>query len=203
MNEFKTPKNKAHTENNNKGMTLIELLIAVCIFGLIIAGISSIDTFCRYHVVSSDKRVKLQNDVSFILEHMAKEIGKAIGDANNLPVVIEDSNRRVKIYVDLASDGSSTGDGRMDTEGDRWIAYQYSDSPNYEIRYYYDYNGHPNDYEVLSKKISSFSPAYTSGSDYVGIQLFACWDPSVAGGTLDNPSLEMKNRIYMPSVSTN
>jgi len=185
----------------NKSLTLIELLISVCIFSLIVVGFSNIDTFSRYHVLSSDRRIKLQNDAAYVLEHMAKNISKAIGDANNRAVVIEDSNHRVKIYVDLASNGYSSGDGQRGTEGDRWIAYQYSGSPDYEMRYYSDYVDSPGSYEVISRKISSFSGSFSD--NYVLAEVGTCWNPAVACGSLDNLALSMINRIYMPSVSTN
>lgn len=198
--------------NNRRGVTLVELSIAICIFAIIVMGFSSIDTFSRYHVIISDRRVKLQNDASYVLEHMAKEISKAIGDYTNIPVVIDDSNRRIKVYIDYNADGQRSS-------GDRWIAYRYRDSSapaaeQYQIWYCPQCTDSTCDTcnpawgttdNTLTKKISSFTPPSVTGN-YVNIQLTACWDPDgspVVCGTVDNPALEMKNRIYMPAVSTN
>ncbi|MDP3731694.1 MAG: prepilin-type N-terminal cleavage/methylation domain-containing protein, partial [Candidatus Omnitrophota bacterium] len=205
MKQFKSVELVIKQYKRSRGLTLIELLIALSLFTLIVLGFSNIDTFSRYHVMSSDRRAKLQNDASYVLEHMAKEINKAIGDVNNSAVVIEDSNRRVKIYIDLASDGSSAGDGKRGTEGDRWIAYQFTVSPNYEIRYYSDYIGNPTSYEIISRKASSFSSTYSPANNYVEVQLTACWNPAspgTCGTSPDNPNVKMLNRINMPAVST-
>ncbi len=199
MKQFKSLSLKKY--RHNKGLTLVELLIAICIFSLVVLGFSSIETFSRYHVLSSDRRIKLQNDASYVLEHMAKYIGEAIGDANNAAVSIEDSNRRIEVYADLASDGSSPGDGQRGTEGDRWLAYQFSGSPDYEVRYYSDYVGSPASYEVLSRKTSAFSCSLTD--NYVLVEITTCWNPAGTCASLDNPALSMKNRIAMPAVSTN
>lgn len=180
----------------SKSVTLIELVIAVSIFALIVVGFSNIDTFSRYQVMSSDRRATLQNDAAYVLEHMAKEIGKAIGDFNYNPVTIEDSNKRIRVYMDANNDGQ---------RNDQEIAYQY-DSANYRIQYYNPYpSGTP---ETVSKKISACVFNHTwngTKENFVKVDITTCWDPDgspLACGNPDNPALSMKNRISMPAVST-
>jgi len=193
----------------NKSVTLVELLIAVCIFALIVIGFSSIDTFSRYHVVSSDRRAKLQNDASYVLEHMAKEIGKAIGDVNNSTVDTANigGDAAVQVWIDYNQNGQRDA-------GDREIAYRFTGSPAaYQIKFCPECTNGPctncnpnwNSTEILSSRISSFTSTYSSTDNYVGINITACWDAQNNPGTcgsLDNPRLEMKNRINMPAVST-
>ena len=192
---------------HNRSLTLLELLIAIAIFSLMLIGFSSIDIFSRYHVITSDRRAKLQNDASYVLEHMTKNItgtatrGGAIGDINNYPIQSTNisGNSGISVWVD------TNRNGKLDLDGsDKQIAYTYN-SANYEIRYYSDYSGSPAASEILSSKITAFTPTYSSSNDYVEVELFACWYPDgspVACGTPDNPCLSMKNRIYMPAVST-
>ena len=200
----------ALTKNNyyNKGLTLLELLIAIAIFSLMLIGFSSIDIFSRYHVVSSDRRVKLQNDASYVLEHMTKQISKAIGDVNNPPVVIDESNRKIYVYRD------ANENGRRGPHEDYWTAYRYQP---YQVWYCpqckYDGDADPanachNCYsspwestEILSSKITAFTPTYSPSNDYLEVELSACWDPAQPSSP-DNPCLSMKNRISMPAVST-
>jgi len=205
--------------NNKRGLTLVELLIAVCIFALIVIGFSSIDTFSHYHVMSSDRRAKLQNDASYVLEHMAKEISKAIGDVNQTTVDTSgiSGDAAVKVWIDgnPYSIPPTSPNGRRDAyPTDCQIAYRFRGATTGEIWYCPECTndsctacnpswGDPSHPEnILSKRVSSFSPIYSSGNDYVEIQLTACWNPAVTCGTLDNPQLTMKNRIYMPAVST-
>ena len=181
----------------NKSLTLVELLIAVCIFSLIVVGFSNIDTFSRYHVLSSDRRIKLQNDAAYVLEHMAKNISKAIGDANQAAVDTSSGisgDTAIKVWIDSNSNGKRDG-------SDIQIAYRYRGATDYQIWYYSDYVGSPGSYEVISRKISSFSGSLSD--NYVLVEVGTCWNPAVACGSLDNLALSMTNRIYMPSVSTN
>jgi len=186
----------------NKSLTIIELLIAVSIFALIVVGFSNIDTFSRYHVITSDKKAKLQNDASYVLEHMTKEINKAIGDVNQsepaVSVTTIDSDPAIIAWIDYNQNGK-----RDSAPSDRRIAYRYRSSPDYQMRYYSDYSGSPTSYEIISRKISAFSRSLTD--NYVFVEITTCDDPDgslAACGTLDNPQLTMKNRIYMPAVST-
>jgi len=204
-----------------QGVTLVELLIALCIFALIVIGFSSIDTFSRYHVVSSDKRAKLQNDASYVLGHMAKEIGKAIGNesingAGSVITITDNPNDdSIQIYIDASGNGKreEPKNNPLATE-DHWIAYRYDATAGdqNQIRYCArcrndscNFNQCLDSVEILSRKIASFTPTFSSANNYVDIQINACWDadgsPAACGG-LDNPALVMKNRIYMPAVST-
>ncbi len=184
---------------HNKSVTLVELLIAICIFSLIVIGFSSIDTFSQYHVITSDRRAKLQNDASYVLEHMAKEIGRAIGDANQSAVSVTtiDGDPAIIVWIDYNQDGK-----RDSVPSDRQIAYRYRSSPDYQMRYYSDYSG-SSSYEIISRSIYGFTRSLTD--DYVSVEVSVCYDPDgspAACGSLNNPALVMKNRIYMPAVST-
>jgi len=180
----------------------MELLLAATIVAVIIIGISSIEIYSHYHLLSSDRKISLQNDAFYILEDMASRINRAVGDADNSAIVIEDSNRRVKAYIDLAVDGSSAGDGKRATQGDRWTAYEFDDEDK-EMRYYAAY---PGSYEVISRKVFSFSADYDQADNFLQVQLTTCWDPDEtpnACGSPENPVLSLRNRISMPFVSTN
>ena len=210
MSECEITQIKQH--KHSRGLTLIELLISVSIFALIFIGFSSIDTFSRYHVLSSDRRAKLQNDASYVLEHMAKQIGQSIGDVNQTAVNASGiaGDTAIRAWIDYSQNG------KRDTyPTDRQIAYRFRGATTGEIWYCPECTNNPctqcnpgwgtsADY-ILSRKIYSFNPIFSSGNDYVEIQLTACWDPDgspVACANPDNLALGMQNRIYMPSVST-
>lgn len=206
---------------HNKSVTLLELLIAITLISLIVLGFSSIDLFSRYHVVTSDRRAKLQNEVSHALEHMTKQISMAIGNERIFGVgtVIDRTDiggdSAIRIYIDANANGQSDS-------SDSWIAYRFTGNtgnPNtqFQIWFYSNYTNPSSSYEVIATKITSdFSNTYVSYDNtdtdgdpidnYMDIQLTACWDPDgspQACGTPDNPSVTMSTRIKMPSVSTN
>ena len=204
--------------HHNKSVTLIELLIAMILISLLVVGFSSLEFFSRRHVVTSDRLAKLQNEVSYLLGHMAKNIGGtesrggAVGSIDQLPVTTNSigGDHAIQIWIDYNSNG------QRDT-GDKQITYRYR-AANYEIWYYPNYTDNPNDSDaevITQRKISpDFSTnaaqpthiTYSVNNNYIGIQATACWDPDGnpnACGTTDNPSITMSTRIKMPSVSTN
>ena len=58
----------------NKSMSLVELIIAVSLLSVVVLAFSSIELFSRHHLLSVNKRTQIQNNISYVLEHMAKEI---------------------------------------------------------------------------------------------------------------------------------
>lgn len=212
-----------------RAVTLLELLIGITLFTVIALVLSTMDLFSRHHVLSSERQVRLQNDASYILEHMSKQISRAIG--NERVIAAADSvvntnpigpNNAIQVYID------QNANGQRDTiaGGDRWIAYRFTGAvgpvvDRYQVRYCPQYDpattgctpawgGTP--VNILSTQINFFqafkqppSPS-TLNFNFVEIQLTACWDPAQAlglCGTPANPSVTMRSRINMPSVSTN
>lgn len=194
--------------NRNKSITLTELLIAISLLGLLVIGLSSIDTFSRFHLMTSDRRAKLQHDAAFVLGHMSKEIARAIGnekiDGAESVVEIESNptNVLVKAYID------ASGNGKRDTPiecppgpcpgagNDHWIAYRYDSTGSFTNRVRYcglcrreECNFNTDcltPIETLSSKITDFVAAVernpldnTLQNNYVSVQLTTiCWDPS-------------------------
>lgn len=206
--------------SNKSATTLLELIIAIAILGLIVLGISNLELFSRYQVTNSDRRAQLQHNASYALEHMAKYIGQAIGNVNDMAVKAYDDNKGIRIRID-----DNPANGRIDVT-DSWIAYRHEniDDPatDSEIRYYPPNAGNsetlpvgPNAYQTLARKILISTPTlygleFSGNFDVNGwlrdnvieVKIITRWDPSQPASS-DNPQVEMKNSIKMPSVSTN
>ena len=104
---------------------------------MMISGIWAIENFARYHLKTAQQRAKLQNEVSFVLEHMQKNMANAIGNARNStalqdlfikvpPIVGGGGACACGYYVDAAASGTSPGDGVPGTQGDHWEYYLFS-----------------------------------------------------------------------------
>jgi hypothetical protein len=201
-----------------KSLTLIELILAMVLMLIIIMAFATIDTFCQTHLIVSMRRAQIQQEASFLLTHMTRNLvgtsdrGGAIGDPINPPVTLTTigGNNAIKIWVDY------NGNGRRDSSPtDREIAYRYRGSPNYEVWFYPDYTTAPGTYEVITqKKISPdfgndpAQPTYilSPATDTLEIQVTACWDPDGspdACGSRNNTSIRLFTRIRMPAVSAN
>ncbi len=66
-----------------RSITLVELLVAVVLVGLLVLGISSLDVFSRFHLLTADRRVQLQNEASLCIERIAKDVERGIGTASD------------------------------------------------------------------------------------------------------------------------
>lgn len=196
-----------------RAVTLIELIIAIVLLSTIALGFVSIEIFNQFHVITTIRRTKVQNEAALALEHMTKEISKAIGDVTSPPVEINatiSGDEAIKVLID------ANGNGRQDPlPTDCWIGYRFtgaSGSPTtdrYQIWFYANCVG-PNcnqagsiGPEVIARNITSFTRSLTN--NYVNVVVTACWVPAQIGscGSSDNPSVNMSCHIKMPSVSTN
>ena len=186
-----------------KSVTLLELLIAISLLFVVLSGLTSIDLFSRNQVLTSDRRIKLQNEVSYTLEHMSKNIARAIGGKGTSIIdrVAISGDSAIKVRID-----SNFPYGQLDP-GDIQIAYRYNLS-SHQIWYYKDWTNSSDSYEILAPHISSdFSNdfvIYDSANNFIDITIVSCWDPAQATcGEPDNPSIKMRTRVKMPSISTN
>lgn len=148
----------------------MELLVALVVTSIIILYFSAIERIGYQDLLTTDRRSKVQNDVSHVLDHMTTNItgrkkldadnrtyhirGGAIGNtqiSSQYPIDTTSgigSDNAILIWIDYDNDGQRDSD-------DKQIAYRYSGAPNYQIWYY---------------------PGYTS---YTGsLSSCACSDPS-------------------------
>ncbi len=106
---------------STKSVTLVELIISVTIVSFIILSFYSIDTFSRNQVVNSERRTRVQNDLSYVLDHMGKYVQQANGDnaalSNNAIVLIPGSGFKVRVDLNTPLKTPSN------LNDDVWISY--------------------------------------------------------------------------------
>jgi hypothetical protein len=206
-----------------KSITLMELLVALAVATVIILYFFAIEKIARQDLFNIDRRNKVQNEVSYVMQHLSKNLPKTIGsravsgqDPISATFIIPPRDVSLVFFVDLADDCVSAGDGQWNTQCDRWSAYRYrcgSVSPKaerYQLWYYASCQGTnctgvgtigP---EVIATRITAFNCSITD--NYVDVEVTGCWDPDgspYACGTTSNPSVTMHAYINMPAVSTN
>lgn len=186
--------------NHRSGITLMELLIAIVLLSVVVLAVSSIDLFSRYHVITSDRRARLQNELSYTLEHMTKEISKAVGNRqvqNPINITTIQGYPGIAIYTDSDRNG----------QADLWIAYIfYNVTPYYEIRYCSNCSdGWCSTCNILplttiARRIQTFTPADNNLTNYIDVNITGRWQPAL-DVSVDNPEITMRTRIKMPSVT--
>jgi hypothetical protein len=174
---------------------------------MIVIGFLSIDTFSHYHLITAEKRVKMQNEASFVLEHMAKYMTPAIGNSSYYPV--DFGTDSVRTFVDTNQNGIF--DPPAGSYGaDRWIGYRRSAANVIEFCANLSYPSGAtcaSNWEPLSTHlVSNMNNAYIAvdtSLNYLTVFVSACYDPNTIStcGYSENPTVNMTTRIKMPSVA--
>jgi hypothetical protein len=190
----------------DRALTLMELLISLVLLCLIVLGIANIDIFCKYVFVGSDRKSKIINEASYVVEHMSKFIGQAVGDANNPPVKTDSPpaycTQAVRVQIDNISKVSN---GIWDSD-DNYRLYCFNNT-SHSMRFYSNYTiATPGPFEELSHNVLVFNA--TPIRNTIEVNLTGCWNATIttglrACGSVDNPSVAFQTRIFMSSVSIN
>ena len=199
-----------------EGLTLIELLVAIMLVMVVIVGLNSISSFSHFHIISSSRQSKLQNELSTVLGYMKKELvtvngNEIISGADSIvDIDINSPNQdldRASFFIDTDNDGSA----------DRWVAFRYDTNAiafcadcgaQASCGSCLDAGGWPGAVTV-GENIVAFNvtkPVDSLGrlnENYIDVAVTACWDPSQDCGTVDNPSVNMTASVIFPVVSTN
>lgn len=83
-----------------ESLTLMELLVSIVIISIMVLTIYGIYTFTQTQVLNADRRTKVQNELSYALEHMSKYVQQANGSL---------SRNAIQYYPDPLSPGTATG----------------------------------------------------------------------------------------------
>jgi len=65
---------------NTKSVTLVELMVSILAVSIMILSFYSLETYSHKQVMAADRRSKVQNSLSYCLEHMTKYVQQANGN---------------------------------------------------------------------------------------------------------------------------
>jgi len=206
--------------NRESGLNLIELIMSMVLMSLVLLGFFSIELFSRHHVISTDKRAKVQNEISYAIEHMSKYVQQANGGPSRNAIRYYPGPSSVgatgfRVYIDLNSlqtPSVFTDDG--------WIDYTLSSntliatctpnggscpftspenltapSPNGKI-----IAGVVADNTMPQTPSNGFYIRITNQGMAVDVGLAGRYNPALAD-TPDNPQISMKTRLVCPSAA--
>jgi len=181
----------------NKSVTLVELLISVAVVSVMVLSFYSLDTFSRTQVLTSDRRAKLQNELSLALEHMSKYVQQATGNnlnAGNQAIRAMAGGFQVRVDLNNPQNPFSLAD-------DAWVTYQLAGNtlstrcaPAGRCGSFSNSN--------LSLKIITFTPQIANNGTSVLIHLVGRHIPLEAA-SLRNPQVEVRTRLVCGNCSIN
>jgi hypothetical protein len=209
-----------------RSSTIMELLVSMVILSILVIVFAAIDIMSQTHVLTVDRRARVQNDLVYILEHSTKYISKAIGNAK-INKITDDGDQIIRNTVQTG-DGAAiefyidvNGNGKRDDDPTPWRAYRFrSAGAANEYEFWWCPKCSSSDCDVcdpvwgvsadntLSKRVTGVTYAYNAANAYVDVTVQGCWDPKKVttsdncGTSEKNPAASLTARIRMPSVST-
>lgn len=120
--------------NAKKGLTLIELIIAVSLVGMIILAIVAVDMASRRFVNTSDYEARAQNQIGPVLEMITKDVSRAVGNARFDTGVNQTLATNIGARLDINSVTGNPNDTPGNYSDDTWISYGFFAPPNSSIR---------------------------------------------------------------------
>ena len=88
-----------------KSVTLVELLISITLLGIIVLGAVAFHLAGERFLSSSERKVQVLNDLTFILQHLHKNVLSGTGDYNN-PGIDASAARVLVIRQDIDAAGN-------------------------------------------------------------------------------------------------
>jgi len=178
-----------------KSVTLVELLISVTVVSIMILSFYSIETFSHNQVINSDRRAKVQNELSYAVEHMSKYVLQGIGNnstVNNRAIQTWGTGFQVRVDFNNSQTPSVLSD-------DGWIRYVRSGN-NLNVTCVGTCGSFAA--TTLSSKVMTFTPLPGDNGTSVNIYLVGRYNPSQAI-SLRNPQVEVRTKLICSSCSIN
>lgn len=185
-------------QKHTLGLTLLELLIAMIILTILVIGFSHVQFLSHVQVIGADRRAKLQNDISLILEDISKSVLRATGNVND-PGIVSIANG-FQVRIDF-NNPVTPGDFSDDT----WVAYTLSN---------------PGAPSTINKRIGTQATLRLVPRNIIPLPLAANFNFAIDNGigieitftgrdnpnqprSVDNAEIQMRVRTYSHSASTN
>ena len=192
------------------GVTLIELMVAVALLGVILLTAATLDVAARKFFNASDRVAEMQCEVSPVLLRIKKDINQAQGNINNRGVFIETGpTTRLRFRNGPGVDNVYL------TADDTWGAYVWNGN---NIEFYDSVPappapfGNPTLKEIVSAgvidftltTINDFNPPILDYPVTLAVSITSCYDASLllgACGSNNNPQITLATSAHALSQS--
>ncbi|MDD4955722.1 MAG: prepilin-type N-terminal cleavage/methylation domain-containing protein [Candidatus Omnitrophica bacterium] len=82
-----------------RAVTLMELIMAIALMGVVILGVASFDVGSRRFLQASERKAKVLNEATLIMDRISKDALVAVGDRNNPAIVPNAAGNGMTIRV--------------------------------------------------------------------------------------------------------
>ncbi|MDD5195536.1 MAG: prepilin-type N-terminal cleavage/methylation domain-containing protein [Candidatus Omnitrophica bacterium] len=195
-----------------KAVTLVELIIAIALLGVIVLGAMAFDRASRGLLNSSERRTQVLNEATFALEHITRCALNGIGNVNEpaLQTASTPYNETILcIQTDFTQDGRyEPFNASASAVTDRTVGYAL-DTVNHQIFYCpntaYDHRagqGLPGEaHEILTSRATGFT--FNINGNTATVEVTTRLDPTQPVDQRDNPEVNITTTIETPGYSLN
>jgi len=171
----------------NKAITLMELIVAISLLGVIILGVASFDLGSRQMFKSSERKTQVMNEAALILDRIAKDAIMGIGDVGNPAITTTATTLNI-----VQDDGNGVREA-----SDVVISYVFDNGAHTLTR---AIGAAPA--ETISNKVVSFTTSLPGGNT-ARIALTLRKNPADAENAFDNPQATIQSIVEVPAWSVN
>ncbi len=181
-----------------QAITLVELLIAIVLLGMIVLGATAFDSASHSFFKQSRQKARVANELNMILDHIGKYMEQAVGDSENSGLEIHsmggsvdagdfctwtDSCTRDNCYIEIINDDPEDYGNKFTRR------YEY-DGSDQKLYFTDDYTGAISDrYKLLSTRVYTCELGIdASGNGLVIEELTLTYDPDESE-SVSNPGL--------------
>ena len=176
----------------NKAFTLIELLIAIFLFGMVVLTGITVELAMRRMQIKPEAQVKILDELIPAVERIRKDFQRQIGTLDNSSLEIKDYNRWLAIRVD--SDNSANV-----TAGDEWRNYRWNGTVGDPLEYSND--NFTGSYERMTENIILFNVVATEENTALTVEIGARRHPGQGENISTNPSAYLSTTIFSRMIS--
>ena len=211
----------------SRGFSLLEILVAIVITGVIILAVTSVDITSRRFFGSASSQSQIQDEAKIAMGHITRNIQLGIGDMTNPGNMGDDpstvnSSRGFYILdvsgnlaaigarIQVKQDDPANPNGKYGDAGDPFIEYEYRDTEDL-IRFYPDPTvadrDDPNNFEVFADgKLYSadfrFDDTEPALANRVEVTIVTREDVN-SEPSLENPETTLTSSVVLRAMSTN
>jgi len=189
---------------NRRGITLIELIIAIVILGIVSIGFASIELFARYQTISSDRRSQILNEAAIAVESIAQKVRYSEGCIKERPFVVDGDGKGINIRKGDSAPG--VAEPEPTSINPEMCRFEFEDN----VLYYKD-SLDAATREAIARKIIDFSLVEIDPEDAdnphperpyaLKIRVKTVYNPDEEISYPDNPDAAIETTVSCPSAS--
>jgi len=179
------------------GVTLVELILAASLVGVIILAAFSLDTTAHRFFTSSDRKATVLNEMMFVMDHIQKNAVRVTGFVGSPGYNVTANLLEMRV--------ADPGNDPLRFDDDTWVQYRLSGN---DVIYDPDRFAAGSTETLTSRVVNNgltFSELQDAGGSVYGVRvrLQGEFTPGAGGSERDNPAVDLNTTVFFREHSAN